>query len=175
MQNVYIVSGPAGVGKSTTSSALVNALQNSAYISGDQVSHMHIQGRQKPWQSESEQSLIWSNILSLTQNFVRQGIDVVIDYVTFPNEVYWLKDKLKDLTANVIYVVLWTDPDTLLKRDQERLAKHQMGDRCLILMEEFRQSELNKKHLLDTSRIDAPALHQVIDEIRSNRQYRLAD
>lgn len=93
MQTVYILSGPAGVGKSTTSCALLKALNNCAYISGDDVSHMHVRGRQKPWESKSELALIWSNILSLTQNFVRNRINVVIDYVTFPDEANWLKDK----------------------------------------------------------------------------------
>ncbi|XOS93125.1 hypothetical protein ACLMAB_05655 [Brevibacillus laterosporus] len=77
IQTVYKVSGPAGVGKSTTSSALVNAL-NSAYISGDDVSHMHVSGRQMPWESKSELSLIWNNILSLTQNFVLNGVSSML-------------------------------------------------------------------------------------------------
>ncbi|TDQ42975.1 hypothetical protein [Aureibacillus halotolerans] len=58
MRTVYIVSGPAGVGKSTTSSALVKALESSAYISGDAVHDMHVSGQQKPWESESEVTLI---------------------------------------------------------------------------------------------------------------------
>lgn len=173
MQTVYIISGPAGVGKSTTSSALVGALKNSAHISGDDISHMHVSGRQNPWESKSELSLIWNNILSLTQNFILNGIDVVIDYVTFPDEAHWLKDKLKELTENVIYVVLWTDHETLLKRDKLRLPEHQMGERCLILIEEFKESGLKNKHLLDTSQKSTDAIHLAIEEIMNNKQYRL--
>jgi hypothetical protein len=61
---------------------------------------MHINGRQKPWESKSELSLIWNNIFILTQNFVLYGTNVVIDYVTFPEDANWLKEKLKDLTEN---------------------------------------------------------------------------
>jgi hypothetical protein len=124
---------------------------------------MHVSGRQKPWENKSELSLIWNNILSLTQNFVFNGIDVVIDYVTFPDEAYWLKDKLMELTENVVYVVLWTDHETLLKRDQLRLPEHQMGERCLILIKEFKKSGLNNKHLLDTSQKNVDAIHLVIE------------
>ncbi|WP_254865359.1 hypothetical protein [Solibacillus isronensis] len=46
---VYIISGPAGVGKSTTSKELTKKFKNSAYISGDNISHMHINGRKNPW------------------------------------------------------------------------------------------------------------------------------
>ncbi|WJH35534.1 AAA family ATPase [Paenibacillus sp. CC-CFT747] len=175
MQSVYILSGPAGVGKSTTSRALVRTLKNSAYISGDYVSHMHVNSRQKPWESEQELSLIWNNILSLTQNFVSNGIDVVIDYVTFPSEAYWLKDRLKDLSVNVVYTVLWVDPDTLLRRDKLRKPEHQMGERCLILIDEFKDSGLDTKHLLDTRYNSTDAIDLVIEDIVNSKQYRLAD
>jgi len=175
MPTVYILSGPAGVGKSTTSRALVRTLKDSAYISGDYVSHMHVNGRQKPWESKLELSLIWNNILSLTQNFVSNGIDVVVDYVTFPEEAYWLRDRLKELSVNVVYTVLWVDPETLLNRDQLRKPEHQMGERCLILIDEFKRSGLNSKHLLDTSRKSVDAIDQVIEDIINNTQYRLED
>lgn len=175
MQSVYILSGPAGVGKSTTSKALVRTLKNSAYISGDYVSHMHVNGRQKPWESEQELSLIWNNILSLTQNFVSNGIDVVIDYVTFPSEAYWLKDKLKELSVNVVYIVLWVDPETLLRRDRLRKPEHQMGERCLILIDEFMGSGLDTKHLLDTRHRSIDAIEQVVEDIVNGKQYRLVD
>jgi predicted kinase len=173
MQTVYVLSGPAGIGKSTTSRALVNALKNSAYISGDHISHMHVNGRKKPWESKDELALIWNNILSLTENFVTNGVDVVVDYVTFPEDVLWLKDKLAEFNVNVVYVVLWTDIETLLKRDQLRKKEHQMGERCLILMEEFNKSGLDAKHLLDTSKKSAEDLEQVIEEIMNNNQFRL--
>src|SRR5690625_5635889 len=73
VNRVYIVSGPAGVGKSTTSKELVKILKNSSYISGDYISHMHVNGRKKPWESQEEVTLIWDNILSLTKNFLRHG------------------------------------------------------------------------------------------------------
>ncbi|MDG0791211.1 AAA family ATPase [Cohnella ginsengisoli] len=173
MPSVYLLSGPAGVGKSTTSKALARTLKNSAYISGDDVSHMHKNGRRKPWESELELSLIWNNISSLTQNFISNGTDVVIDYVTFPREAYWLKERLKAFSAEVVYTVLWVDAETLLSRDRLRQPEHQMGERCLILIEEFKASGLDTKHLLDTSRNRVDAIELVIQEIVSNERYRL--
>jgi nucleoside-triphosphatase THEP1 len=54
VNKVYIISGPAGVGKSTTSKEIVKTLKNSAYISGDYVSHMHVNGRKKPCESKEK-------------------------------------------------------------------------------------------------------------------------
>lgn len=173
MQTVYILSGPAGVGKSTTSNALVKSLKNSAYISGDDISHMHVNGRKLPWESKSETSLIWNNILSLTKNFITDSIDVVIDYVAFPDDVKWFKDSLKNNNVNIVYVVLWTDKESLLKRDQLRIPEHRMGERCLILIEEFKQSGLENKYLLDTSENTPDTLEQIIETIINNEQFRV--
>lgn len=49
INTVYVISGPAGVGKSTTSQRLVNQLDRSSYISGDDISHLPVNGRGKPW------------------------------------------------------------------------------------------------------------------------------
>jgi len=175
MNNVYILSGPAGIGKSTTAKALVKEFSHSAYLSGDYISHMHVNGRKKPWLCKKEIALIWDNILSLTKNFLTYGNDVVIDYVTFPHEAKWLHENLANFNTEVIYVVLWTDPDTLIKRDQLRKPEHQMGERCLILVEEFLESDLDKKHMLDTSQLTTQDIPLVLDEIIHNPDYRIED
>lgn len=170
---VYIVSGPAGVGKSTIATALVKKFPHSAYISGDYVSHMHVNGRKKPWKCKQEIALIWDNILSLTKNFLTYGNDVVIDYVTFPHEAKWLHENLSNLKREVIYVVLWADNKTLMKRDQLRKPEYRMGERCLILAKEFIESDLDQKHMLDTSDRSTQDIPYVLNEIINNPLYRV--
>ncbi len=114
MPTVYIISGPAGVGKSTTSKALAQNLPKSSLISGDVVSWMHKNGREKPWLSEAEVALIWDNILSITKNFLVRDIDVVIDYVTFPERAKWLAENVRELQCEVRYTVLSCDAETLV-------------------------------------------------------------
>ena len=169
---VYIISGPAGVGKSTTSKELTKKFRNSAYISGDDISHMHINGRKNPWES-SEEVLIWDNILSLTMNFINYGNDVIVDYVTFPKEAERLSKNLKSLDVEVIYVVLWTDKKTLLTRDNMRMPSARMGERCAILVDEFIESGLNEKHIFDTSNTSSDDMPYVISEIINNSKYKL--
>lgn len=170
---VYILSGPAGVGKSTTSKELVKKLPQSAYISGDYISHMHINGRKKPWESKEEVALIWDNILSLTKNFLRYGNDVVVDYVTFPQDAKWLRENLKGLNVEVIYTVLWTDNETLIKRDNARKPEYRVGERCLILANEFMESELDEKHFFDISKNTNKDIPNVINEIINNPKYKI--
>lgn len=172
---VYILSGPAGVGKSTTAKELVKSFSNSAYISGDYISHMHVNGRKKPWESKEEVSLIWDNILSLAKNFIRHNNDVVVDFVTFPHEAKWLSENLKDLDVDVIYVVLWADQETLINRDNMRKPENRMGERCLILFNEFMESGLDEKHLFNISEITIQDIDHVINEIKNNKKYKITE
>lgn len=171
VRTVYIVSGPAGVGKSTTAIELVKSLSNSAYLSGDDISHMHINGREKPWESDRENDLIWNNILQLTRNFIDYNCDVVIDYITFPKDAEWLKGKLGRSAVIIKYVVLWADEKTLVKRDALRDKEERMGERCLILFHDFLNSSLYSKHLLHTSLLTLKDMQQVVQEIMQENRF----
>src|SRR5690606_4522030 len=168
---VNLLSGPAGVGKSTTSKELVKQFKNSAYISGDYISHMHVNGRKKPWESKEEVKLIWDNILSITKNFLQYGNDVVIDYVTFPLEAKWLNEKLQELNTQVKYVVLWADNETLIKRNNMRKIEYKMGERCLIIAKEFKEAGLQENHILDISKNNLENIPTVLSEIINNPKY----
>jgi predicted kinase len=173
-RTVYVLSGPAGVGKSTISKELTKKLRHSAYISGDYISHMHINGRKKPWESKEELSLLWDNILSLTRNFLAYGNDVVVDYVTFPQEAAWFHENLKDGNVNVVYVVLWADNETLIRRDEMRNPEYKMGERCLLLAHEFKESGVDEKHLFNTSRYTTKDMDSIIEEIMKNPRFRMS-
>lgn len=170
-RTVYLLSGPAGVGKSTTAIELVKSLSNSAYLSGDDISHMHINGREKPWESEREHDLIWNNILQLTRNFIDYDCDVVIDYITFPKDAEWISNQLRDLGVTIKYAVLWADKDSLVKRDAMRIEEKRMGDRCLVLFDEFIHSGLNHNHLLHTSLLTPHDIQHVIREIKTDNRF----
>jgi predicted kinase len=170
-RTVYLLSGPAGVGKSTTAIELVKSLSNSAYLSGDDISHMHINGREKPWESKQESDLIWNNILQLTRNFIDYGCDVVIDYITFPKDAEWFKDQLGKSDIMIKYVVLWADEKTLVKRDALRDEGERMGERCLTLFHEFLKSGLEPNHLLHTSLLTPKNMQQVIQEILHENRF----
>lgn len=174
MPTVYILSGPAGVGKSTTANALAKQLASSSLISGDVVSWMHKSGREKPWLSEKETTLIWDNILSIAKNFLARDIDIVIDYVTFPKQAEWLANNLKTLDCEVRYVVFTCDAQTLIDRDRQRTPAYQMGNRCLELIEEFEAATVPAPFILDTTSISTNELSIVLKAIQENKQYILS-
>ncbi|WP_135547425.1 AAA family ATPase [Paenibacillus cymbidii] len=173
-KTVYVISGPAGVGKSTTSRKLVEALDRSAYLSGDDISHIPVNGRGKPWLDPKTNELTWKNIRCLTRNLLDDEYDVVIDYVAFPKEVYWLSEQLNDREIRLVYVVLLVDRETIVTRDRLRPETEQMGERSLILLDEFeRDSELPQSNKLYTQTYTVEQLPTILAAIMTNDQYRM--
>lgn len=173
MSKIYIVSGPAAVGKSTTSRKLAEQLNRSAYIEGDAINHMVVGGYTPPWKSEEVLSLVWKNIADLSMNFVQAGMDVVIDYIAFPNEIEEFSRKIhsKVKTVEIVYVVLWVDSDELLKRDSLRIEEHQMGVRCLELVNEFKSKEIDKRFFYNTTNLKPSNLDDLILNIKENPEF----
>ncbi|KIL53546.1 hypothetical protein KP77_05220 [Jeotgalibacillus alimentarius] len=173
IQRIYIISGPAGVGKSTTSKMLAESFEHSAYIEGDVINHMVVGGYLPPWESEASLELVWKNIADLSINFIEAGKNVVIDYVAFPEEVELFSQRVSSQMPDleIMYVVLWADRDELLKRDAERIKDHQMGGRCLELVQEFEEKGLKQRYLYDTTHTELSNLDQIMKEIKSNSAF----
>lgn len=167
-RTVYIISGPAGAGKSTTSKIIARSLNRSAYIEGDLVDRMVVGGYEMPWLSQYHTDLIWKNILALTQNYLQHDHDVVIDYVGFPHNASRIRKEIKDSTILVKFVVLIVDEDELLRRDSERQPEFQMGHRCLAGLEEIKQSNPPANHIIYTTNL---VVETVVKEIMENPRF----
>lgn len=174
MNKIYIISGPAGVGKSTTSKRLAELFEHSAYIEGDLINHMVIGGYLPPWESEELLSLTWENIADLSINFVEAKKNVIIDYVAFPKEVEKFSQKIYAEVKNVeiIYVVLWVDNDELLRRDALRIKEHQMGVRCLELVDEFKSKGIDKRFYYNTTNLQPSDLDEMLSNISKNPRFK---
>ncbi|MCD9021834.1 AAA family ATPase [Cohnella silvisoli] len=167
-RSVYIISGPAGAGKSTTSKKIAERLSKSAYIEGDNIDHMVIGGYEKPWLSQYHTDLIWLNILSLTKNFLNQDHDVVIDYVAFMKNAEYIVNAIREWDVSVKFAILLPNGEELLKRDAERIPEYRMGLRCIAGLEEFRQSNPPIKHIINSTYLDVDT---VINDIMNNDDY----
>ncbi|XID94854.1 AAA family ATPase [Paenibacillaceae bacterium WGS1546] len=168
-RTIYLVSGSAGAGKSTTSRRIASRLERSAHIEGDLIDHMVIGGHEKPWLSRFHSDLIWRNLLALARNYVEHGHDVVVDYVAFPRNAEAFAEAFRGQDVTVKYVVLLvTDEDELLRRDAQRESRYRMGRRCIEGMKEIVASRPKERHVLNTS---ALAVDAVVLDIRGNDRY----
>ncbi|MGD7044896.1 AAA family ATPase [Jeotgalibacillus proteolyticus] len=176
MRTVYVVSGPAGAGKSTISQALAGTLSSSACVEGDVVNHMVAGGYQPPWKSERLLELTWKNIADLSRNFVQSGMDVVIDYVAFPQEVIRLKQRLREQAdCKIKYIVLQVEAEELIRRDRLRPVSQQMGLRSIELARQFDEYGINQKFRLDTTGMNEDQIDEICYEIRFNDLYTIED
>ncbi len=163
---VYLISGPLGVGKSTVSKTLANAMNQCALIEGDLLLHVYRGETEPPW--EERLRLAWLNIAAVTRNFLLDGLDVVIDFVV-EDELQWFFDQLSDLEATLHYVVLHAEPDTLAARLQQR-GDMQYVHRSLFLRNKLMASPTNEPFLLDTDRKQPDEL---AEEIIKNARFRI--
>ncbi|TDQ34590.1 AAA domain-containing protein [Aureibacillus halotolerans] len=142
---VYLISGPLGVGKSTVSKTLANTMHQCALIEGDLLLHMYHGETEPPW--EDRLRLAWLHIAAVTRNLVRDGLDVVIDFVV-EDELPWFCDQLSDLDAALHYAVLHADPDIISGRLARR-GDSEVFHRSLFLRSKLIASPDNQTFLLD--------------------------
>lgn|GEM_PF-3482666 len=136
-------------------------------ISGDDISHIPVNGRGLPWLCQETLQLTWENIRSIAKNLLNYGFDVVIDYIIFPANVDWLAEQLKEeFNPDIKYAVLMADEHTLQRRDQLWPEEHRMGERCAVLLKEFEESSIPERHLIESSQYEETAIPQLAEEIK---------
>lgn len=167
-KKIIIITGPAGVGKSTTAQFLAKKLKKSAYIDGDVISHMIISGREKPWESDKANKLVLKNIKDLTKNFLDDGCQVVVDWIIFWNDVKCNILDLIEQGIEVRYVILWAEEKVHLERDNKRSKEIQMGKRVLILRDEFKNSSAPSRFFIDNTTM---GMEDVIKKIQLDSNF----
>ena len=166
MPNLYIITGPAGVGKSTISKELAKSYNKSALIEGDDIYHQVIGGFVQAWKEGNHLKTFWKVCVNIIKTYLEDGFDVVFNYIVTPGNLELIKTVFKDY--NVKFVVLITDEATLLARDKERPIDCQMGQRCLTLLNSFKNKNYNSKNILDTSNL---SISKTVDIIKNDIKF----
>ena len=118
MAKLFVITGPAGVGKSTVTNALADRLSKCAVLEGDEIYHQVKSGCVKPWLEGNHTDLMWKNIAMLASNYLQEGFDVVLNYIIYNDDLEYIKNNVKGF--DIHFVVLMADRDTVSKRDVER-------------------------------------------------------
>ncbi|SHI65229.1 AAA family ATPase [Parasporobacterium paucivorans] len=168
MSCLYIITGPAGVGKSTISKALAEKMEKSALIEGDDIYHLVCGGYVKPWLEGNHLEVFWENCVDLIMNFLNRGYDVVFNYICTPLDIEYIKNKVKDTKIKLCIMI--TNEETLIKRDKMRPLDYQMGERSIILLNEFIMQDYNEKYYLDTTLLN---VEETVDKIIKNDSFLL--
>lgn len=166
MSFLYIITGPAGVGKSTISKSLASKNEKSALIEGDDIYHLVCGGYVKPWLEGNHLEVFWENSIDLIMNFLNRGYDVVFNYICTPEDIEYLRNNIKSIKIKLCILV--TDEKTIIKRDKMRTLDCQMGERSILLLNEFKAMDYSEKYYLDTTLL---SVEETVNKIIQNDNF----
>lgn len=160
MNKIYLITGPAGVGKSTISQLIAQNLEKSVLVEGDDIYHLVVGGYVSPWLEGNHLDLFWKNVLSLIKNSFEDGFDVVFNYIIEKEDVAKIKKHFPN--ALIKFVCLMVDEKTIIERDKLRPLDCQMGERSLVLLKELQEENFEEKNILDSSNLSAEETYKEI-------------
>lgn len=166
MSNLYIITGPAGVGKSTISRKIAESKKKSALIEGDDIYHQVIGGYVQAWKEGNHLEVFWKVCISTIRTYLEDGYDVIFNYIVTPTPLKQIQEEFKDY--DIKFIVLLVDAKTLLLRDKERPEDCQMNERCITLLNSFKNNNYNKQNILDTSNI---TVNETVDIIENDNRF----
>ena len=148
MPTLYVITGPSGVGKTTISKKLSESLPNTVLIEGDDIYHQVIDGYVSPWEDDNHLPTFWKVCLNMFENYLSDGYNVIFNYVVSLGNLEDIREKFKDY--DIKFIVLMVDESTLLMRDSERPEDCQMKERCIELLNNFKNTQLPSDTVITT-------------------------
>ena len=159
MAKLFVITGPAGVGKSTVTNAIADRLSKGAVLEGDEIYHQVKSGCVKPWLEGNHTDLMWKNIICLARNYLDAGFDVVLNYIVYKDKLELLIKELSDYEIH--FIVLMAKRDTIQSRDigrGEEFAVNRVDNH----ISKFLSQGFDGKFFLQT---DNKTIMQEVDEI----------
>ena len=166
MSKLYIITGPAGVGKSTVSKKLAEKSAKSVLIEGDEIYHQVIGGYAPAWKEGNHLDVFWEVCINTIKIYLENDYDVVFNYIVTPENL----DKLKLAFSafQIKFAVLMVDEEILMLRDSLRDEDCQMKERCIVLLNSFKNHNYNKNNIFDTSNL---SVDDRVDTIMNDNRF----
>lgn len=166
MPNLYVITGPAGAGKSTVSKELAKTRKKSVLIEGDEIYHHVVSGYVSPWKEGNHLDVFWNICIDMINTYLESGYDVVFNYIVTLNSYNKIKEKFQGY--NTKFVVIIVDEETLLLRDKQRPIACQMKERCIVLLNNFKNTNYEKDYFLDTTNL---SIEETVDIILNSDKF----
>ena len=166
MSTLYLITGPAGVGKSTISTKIANLKEKSVLIEGDDIYHQVIGSYQPAWKEGNHLELFWEINKLIIKKYLESGYDVIFNYIIEKDNLEFFKENFKEY--EIKFIVLLVNEETILKRDALRPEDCQMHERCLVLLNSFLEENFDTDYILYT---DDLTVDETVKQIESNERF----
>ena len=163
---LYIITGPAGVGKSTISKRLATLKEKSVLIEGDDIYGQVIGSYVSAWKEGNHLKVFWKICIDMINTYLEEGYDVVFNYIVTPENLKLLKEKFSSFK----FVILITDEDELLKRDLLRPEDCRMRERCVVLLNNFKNNDYENDYTLDITNLSVDG---VIEHLENDDKFNI--
>lgn len=104
--------------------------------------------------------------INTIKSYLEDGYDVVFNYIVTPSPLEIMKEEFEDYSIK--FVVLLVDEKTLLLRDKERPEDCQMKERCITLLNSFKNNNYNNQNILDTTNL---SIDETVDIIENDNRF----
>lgn len=149
MSSLYIITAPVGVEKSTISKKITESKKKFALIESDEIYHQVVGKYVQAWREENHLDIFLKICLSSIKTCLENRYDVFFNYIVNSKNVEVIKNKFKNYT--ITFVILVVDEKILLLRDNEKTEDYQMKERCIILLNSFKNKKCDIKNILNTT------------------------
>ncbi len=166
MPKLYIITGPAGVGKSTISKEIAKLKSKSALIEGDDIYHQVIGGYVQAWKNGNHLETFWKVCINTIRIYLRNGYDVIFNYIVNAESLEIIQKEFKEY--EIKFIVLLADENALLSRDRERPEECQMKERCITLLNSFKNKKFNQQNILDTTNL---SINKIVNLIETKNEF----
>lgn len=163
---LYLITGPAGVGKSTISKRIAELSNKSVLLEGDDFYHQVISSYKPAWVEGNHLDIFWKVVKDTIKIYLENGYDVIFNYIIGEEDYLKLKEEFKDYTTK--FVILLVDEKTIIERDNLREEENRMNERCIILLNNFLNRNYPENNKLFTTNL---SIEETAKEIINNDKY----
>ena len=163
---LYLITGPAGVGKSTISREIAKSSNKSVLLEGDEFYHHVVSSYVPAWKEKNHLDIFWKEVINSIKLYLDNNYDVVFNYIIGEDKLKELKNIFKDYKTK--FVVLLTDEKTIIERDNLRDEEDRMKERCLIKLNNFLEKDYPNNNKLFTTNL---SIEETKNEIINNDKY----
>lgn len=163
---LYLITGPAGVGKSTISKEIAKSSNKSVLLEGDDFYHQVISSYKPAWEEGNHLDVFWKVVVNTIKIYLDNEYDVIFNYIIDDEKYLELKSIFKDYKTK--FIILLVDEKTIIERDNLREEDCRMKDRCIVLLNNFLKRDYPENNKLFTQDL---TVEETVKEILNNDKY----